>query len=496
MSTVSKPTRPPVHNAAEASRPSDTLGRGHHPVAAPARGIRVLVADDCPAIRSTLAELLQQVGYEVVGVPSGEEALKLLDEERFEVVLLDLELPRMSGMSVLAALPSVHTDARFITMTSFGTVESAVQAMRLGAYDYIRKPFEADEMVLLVRRAAEDVILRRELAELKRITPPDRLRDLVGRSTAMHRLFRVMERVAPTRATVLILGETGTGKELVAHALHDLSTRSRRHFVPVACSALPDTLLEAELFGFMKGSFTGALENRPGLIEQAAGGTLFLDEVSTLSEDLQVKLLRVIQDRKVQRVGGRSLQLVDFRLVAATNTDLLDLVRAGTFREDLFYRLNVFPIRVPPLRERREDIPLLAAYFRKRFAEEQGVAIPEIPNPLLSRMMDYPWPGNVRELEGFMERAVILAAAGEPLHFDLISDEGSDATARVLLADAGCDRWTMDELEREYILSVLEETRGRKSDAVKILGISRRTLYRKLARYREEGFLHADDGQD
>ncbi|UCC24581.1 MAG: sigma-54-dependent Fis family transcriptional regulator [Gemmatimonadales bacterium] len=484
-----------MHPGSEAHRPSDASGRGHQPVGAPARGIRVLVVDDDCGTRATLSDVLSRAGYEVAALESGEEALKQLHDDGFEVVLLQLELPRMSGMSVLSALPSLHTDARFITMTAFGSVESAVQAMRLGAYDYIRKPLDVDELLHLVRRAAEDVTLRRELAELKRITPPDRLRDLLGRSTAMHRLFRVIERVAPTRATVLIMGETGTGKELVAHALHDLSSRSRRSFVPVACSALPDTLLEAELFGFMKGSFTGALENRPGLIEQAAGGTLFLDEVSTLSEDLQVKLLRVIQDRKVQRVGGRSLQLVDFRLVAATNTDLLDLVRAGRFREDLFYRLNVFPIRVPPLRERRDDIPLLAAHFRKRFAEEQGVDVPEIPTPLLARMKDYPWPGNVRELEGFIERAVILAAAGEPLHFDLITDEGADTTARLLLESASSERWTMDELEREYILSVLEETRGRKSEAVKILGISRRTLYRKLARYREEGFVTADVGE-
>ncbi|HSG50280.1 MAG TPA: sigma-54 dependent transcriptional regulator, partial [Longimicrobiales bacterium] len=256
-----------------------------------------------------------------------------------------------------------------------------------------------------------------------------------------------------------------------------------------ACSALPDTLLEAELFGFMKGSFTGAVENRVGLIEQAAGGTLFLDEVSTLSEDLQIKLLRVIQDRKIQRVGGRSLQLVDFRLVAATNTDLQEMVRSGAFREDLYYRLNIFPIRVPPLRDRPEDIPLLANFFRQRFAQEQGVEAPELPPSLLSRMVAYHWPGNVRELEGFMERAVILSQAGEALHFDQLANAPSDPVAAVHLDAATEDRWSMDRLEREYILSVLEEHRGRKSDAVRILGISRRTLYRKLARYREEGFL-------
>jgi two-component system response regulator HydG len=439
-----------------------------------------------------LQQLLEGAGCGVTAVCTGEEALKVLDREPYDVVLLDLELPRLSGMSVLSALPSLHTDARFITMTAFESVESAVEAMKLGAYDYIRIPYDPDELLLLVRRAAEDLRLRRELAELKRLTPPDRLRDLLGRSQAMHRLFRVIERVAPTRATVLVTGETGTGKELVAHALHDLSNRSQRNFVPVACSALPDTLLESELFGFRKGSFTGAHENRPGLIEQAAGGTLFLDEVSTLSEDLQVKLLRVIQDRRIQRIGSRSLQLVDFRLVAATNTDLGRLVQEGTFREDLFYRLNVFPIRVPPLRERPEDIPMLATHFLKRFAREQGIAPTEFPPNELARMMEYPWPGNVRELEGFVERAVILAGAGEPMRFDLLVGMPDASSARILLSEARARSWSMDRLEREYILSVLEEVGGRKTDAVKTLGISRRTLYRKLARYKEEGFLPDD----
>ena len=463
---------------------------------APGPENRILVVDEEECVRRVLRDALEQAGYHVTCTPTGEEALAVLADHSFDVVLLELELPHMSGMGVLGALPSLHTDARFITMTAHGSVESAVQAMKLGAYDYIRKPPDVDELLLLVRRAAEDVTLRRELAELKRLTPPDRLRDMLGRSQAMHRLFRLIERVAPTRATVLITGETGTGKELVAHALHDLSSRSRRHFVPVACSALPDTLLEAELFGFVKGSFTGAVESRVGLIEQAAGGTLFLDEVSTLSEDLQVKLLRVIQDRKIQRVGSRSLQLVDFRLVAATNTDLLALVRDGSFREDLYYRLNIFPIRVPPLREHPEDIPMLANYFRQRFAQEQQVEVPELPPALLARMLEYPWPGNVRELEGFMERAVILHQAGETLNFEHLTGAPTDLTAGALLESASRARWSMERLEREYILSVLAQQHGRKSEAVRILGISRRTLYRKLARYREEGHLVEDGTED
>ncbi|MDT8342258.1 MAG: sigma-54 dependent transcriptional regulator [Longimicrobiales bacterium] len=457
---------------------------------------RVLVVDDDVGARADLRALLAGAGYAVAEEGSGEEALRRLDREPFDVVLLDLELPRMSGMGVLSALPSLHTDARFVAMTRSGSVESAVQAMKLGAYDYIRVPCDAQELLLLVRRATEDVRIRRELAELRRLTPRDRLRDLLGRSQVMQRLFRIIERVAPTRATVLITGETGTGKELVAHALHDLSGRVRRSFVPVACSALPDTLLESELFGFMKGTFTGAVENRVGLIEQAAGGTLFLDEVSTLSEDLQVKLLRVLQDRKVQRVGGRSLQFVDFRLVAATNTDLRELVERGAFREDLFYRLNIFPLRVPPLRERSGDVPLLADHFRLRFAREMEVEPPEFPPALLARMQRYAWPGNVRELEGFVERAVILARTGESLHFEALAGVTGDAAASVRMDEARAGRWSMERLEREYILSVLQETRGQKSEAVRILGISRRTLYRKLARYRAEGHLGDADLED
>lgn len=305
----------------------------------------------------------------------------------------------------------------------------------------------------------------------------------------MHRLFRTLEQVAPTRATVLVTGETGTGKELVAQGLHELSERRRGEFVPVVCSALPGSLLESELFGFVKGAFTGASESRMGLIERAAGGTLFLDEISTLSLDMQVKLLRVIQDRKIQRVGGRTLQHVDFRLVAATNRDLTEMVSAGDFREDLFYRLNVFPIRVPPLRARRVDIPLLADHFRIRFAREMGVEAPGLPGTVLKRMIAYPWPGNVRELEGFIERFVILAGDGDTPDFARVLGRGRAAAARGLVQRASGGSWTLQRLEREYILAVLSQTAGNRTEAARGLGISRRTLHRKLQRYREAGVI-------
>src|SRR5262245_12326524 len=284
----------------------------------------------------------------------------------------------MYGLNVLSAAPALQTDAQFIVMTAFGSDDTAVEAMKLGAFDYINKPFRTEELLLTRERARRETELRREVASLRRRAGEGIRTRLVGRSPAMERLFDLVERVAPTRATVLIVGETGTGKELVARAVHDLSERARKPFVAVNCSALPETLLESELFGHTKGSFTGAIANKRGLFEEANGGTLFLDEISTISPAIQVKLLRVLQDRKIQRVGGVAPITVDFRLIAATNVDLSEEVRHGHFREDLYYRLNVFPITVPPLRERTGDVPILANYFRMKFAQENGVEPPAI----------------------------------------------------------------------------------------------------------------------
>lgn len=304
----------------------------------------------------------------------------------------------------------------------------------------------------------------------------------------MQRVFRLIERVAPTRASVLVTGETGTGKELVARAVHDLSPRANKPFIAVNCSAIPSTLLEAELFGHIRGSFTGAVQSRKGLIEEAAGGTLFLDEISTLSEEVQVKLLRVLEDRRVQRVGSNTPVSVDFRLVAATNSDLGGLVTSGGFREDLFFRLDVFPIGVPPLRERTDDIPLLASHFVARFADEHGVEPPRVSPQALSRMMAYRWPGNVRELENFIERSVIMYPGAEGFPFDLPrAAPGNEGAAALTRAVEG--EWTLDRLEREYLLAVLDRTRWQQGAAADILGLNRRTIHRKLKRYREEGLL-------
>jgi DNA-binding NtrC family response regulator len=372
-------------------------------------------------------------------------------------------------------------------MTGGGTVESAVEAMKLGARDYLRKPLAMEDLLRVVDRELTDLTVRRELRQLRSAAAERRLASIVGKTPVMQRVFRLIERVAPTRASVLVTGETGTGKELVARAIHDASPRSQKPFVAVNCSAIPSTLLEAELFGHVRGSFTGAVQSRKGLIEEAAGGTLFLDEISTLSEDVQVKLLRVLEDRRVQRVGSNASVSVDFRLVAASNTDLTALVAAGRFREDLFFRLDVFPIAVPPLRDRKDDIPLLAAHFMARFAQEHGMDAPRLSPLTVSRMMAYEWPGNVRELENYIERSVIMYPGSSAFPFDLprnASHDGANTLARAVEGE-----WTMDRLEREYLLATLDHHRWQQGAVADILGINRRTIYRKLKQYREEGLL-------
>lgn len=447
-------------------------------------GASVLVVEDDETFRGTLADILVEAGHDVTAVGDGQAALDALECGRYEVVLLDLNLPRVSGINVLSALPALHTDARFIVMTAFGSVDSAVEAMKLGAHDYLRKPFREEELLHLVARAHDDVSIRRELDHARQRREGFGYQGMVGRSETMRRLFTTIGRVAATRATVLIHGETGTGKELVAHAIHGASDRARRRFVAVSCSALPDTLLESELFGHERGAFTGAVQTRKGWIEEAAGGTLFLDEISTLSEDIQVKLLRVLQERVIHRIGSRTPVAVDFRLVAATNQDLAERVRRGDFREDLYYRLNVFPLRVPPLRERRDDIPLLTQYFRLRLARELDADPPDVDRDLLARMMRYEWPGNVRELENFVERALILGGSPDLPDGSALHGFGDADGRTVDRALAG--HWTLDRLEREYILATLDATGGHQSEAARRLGINRRTIHRKLKRYRDE----------
>jgi DNA-binding NtrC family response regulator len=447
---------------------------------------RVLVVEDDAVVLGLLTKIIGEAGYDVVGAPTGEAALTELDKQLFDAVLLDLNLPGVQGMDVLSVGPTLQTDVPFIVMTAFGSVDTAVEAMKRGAFDYVSKPFRTEELLLTLRRAHEETELRREVARLRRHVKEEGPGvEMVGRSAAIERVRDLIARVAPSRATVLIAGDTGTGKELVARSIHFMSGRAERPFVAVNCSAIPETLLESELFGHVKGAFTGAIANKRGLMEESSGGTLFLDEIGTVSANIQVKLLRALQERSIMRVGGREPVAIDIRLIAATNLDLGEEVRSGRFREDLYYRLSVFPIRVPPLTERRDDIPLLAAFFLRRAASEHGVTPPAIPPTTMQRLMEYEWPGNVRELENFIERSVIMHAGAKTIPFD--PAEGLyRRREHDVLKTARSERWNLDHLEREYILAVLEEVGGHQGRAAEVLGIDRRTLYRKLKRYRGE----------
>jgi DNA-binding NtrC family response regulator len=440
--------------------------------------VSILVVEDDPSVQHVLRQVLAAQGWRVDVAGSGELALPLLERELYDLVLLDIRLPGMSGLDVLSAATSLQTDSQFVMMSGDGMIVDAVEAMRLGAYDYIPKPVRMEELTLILRRGLEERARRRELARLRRATEAPGQRLLVGDSPPMQRLRELIMRVAPTRTSVLITGETGTGKELVAREIHHLSDRSGRAFVPVHCAALPESLMESELFGHVKGSFTGATAGRRGLLEEAAEGTLFLDEAASLSATVQAKLLRVLQERRVQRVGSNTLVPVGFRLLTATNIDLTAEIAAGRFRDDLFYRLNVFPIVVPPLRERREDIPRLAAHFLNQIAREHGREPPELSSAALRRLEEYDWPGNVRELASVIERAAILHAGSRQLSIEL-PQKPSSVEGELLEAGAR-GTWPLERVEREYILRTLESVGGNQSRAAQLLGIDRRTLSRKL----------------
>ncbi len=450
---------------------------------------KVLVIEDDEVLRQLLIDVLTDQSYVVEATETGEEGLRAMEQDVFDIILLDINLPGMDGMDVLRLAPARQPDAQVVMMTAFGTVDTAVEAMKQGAFDYINKPFSTDELILTIRRALEEQDLRREVARLRQ-----KARgiggdiQIVGKSAAIERVVDLVARVAPSRATVLVTGETGTGKELVARAIHAASNRANKPFMPINCAAIPDNLLESELFGHMKGAFTGAIQNKKGLFEEATGGTVFLDEISTMSMSLQPKLLRVLQENLIMRVGGRQPIPINIRLIAATNVDLKKRVANGEYREDLFYRLNVFPIEVPPLRDRKEDLPLLANFFLQKYSELYTIDPPKLPARTLDRMMSYHWPGNVRELENFIERAVVLHVSGgsATVGFELPSDAEEEDEGIGILDEAQRKRWTFEELEREYIFRILESVRWKKTEAADILGIDRRTLYRKLKRYESE----------
>lgn len=448
---------------------------------------RILIVDDEKGMRDFLSIMLKKDGYEVVSAENGTEALSVVQREIFDLVISDVKMPDMNGIDLLRAIKELSPETVVIMITAYGTTESAVEAMKLGAYDYITKPFKVDEIRLVIQKALEKGRLRRENILLRReIEARAGFENFIGSSPAMQKVFSIIRQVADTRSTVLVTGESGTGKELVARAIHFSSSRRNRPFVTVNCGALPETLLESELFGYMKGSFTGAVSNKQGLFEAADGGTIFLDEISATTPSLQIKLLRVLQEKEFKRVGGTSDIKVDVRVIAASNRDLKAEVEKGAFREDLFYRLNVIPIHLPPLRERREDIPLLADFFLKRFSSNRRISIsPEAMELLVA----YHWPGNVRELENTIERLAILAH-GDTISADQIPDsiKGNRPCPELIpsdIPDQGLDLEALIEnAERVLIRKALEKAGGVKTEAARLLGLSFRSFRHRLQKYK------------
>jgi DNA-binding NtrC family response regulator len=448
---------------------------------------QVLVVDDELEMRELLRDELQERGYRVTAVADGREAMRKLGEEEYDVVLTDLRMRGMQGLELLHEVKRAFLDTNVIIMTAFGSVESAIEAMKHGAYDYVTKPIKTEELVLAIEKAVRDARLRREVRQLRRAVREEySFHQILGKSKAMREVFDLIRRVADSQTNVLITGESGTGKELVAKAIHFNSDRRSGPFVPVNCAAIPETLLESELFGHVRGAFTDAKGDKRGLFEEAHGGTLFLDEISELPIMLQAKLLRAIQEKEIRRVGSTKAVAVDVRIIAATNLALAEEVKAKRFREDLYYRLNVIEIRMPPLRERREDIPLLVDAFLKKCAEASKKAMKGISEPALSLLVDYPWPGNVRELENVIERAVTLARGEKVMPEDLPPALLGSRGDKKVIDDAVERTLPLEAVEKEYILRILDKTGGNKYQAAQILGIDRKTLYRKLGEIAEK----------
>lgn len=442
----------------------------------------VLVVDDDAEMRELVSDVLSGRGHQITTAGSGQEALKLLAEQDFAVVLTDLRMKGMLGTELLNEIKRLHPDIGVILMTAFGSVETAVEAMKHGASDYLTKPVKSEEIIRVVERAVRESALRREVSRLrKEVHKEYSFHHILGKSKAIQGVFDLIRRVADGPTNVLITGESGTGKELVAKAIHYNSDRKDAPFVPVNCAAIPEQLLESELFGHMRGAFTDAKADKRGLFEEAQKGTLFLDEISELPLMLQAKLLRAIQEKEIRRVGANKPIAVDVRIIAATNLHLAEEVKAKRFRDDLYYRLNVIELKLPPLRERREDIPILVEAFLKKCADARGKNVKGVSESALAMLMDYDWPGNVRELENVIERAVTLSR-GETISPDDLPTavQGARGDRRVL-DEAAEKTLSLHEIEKEYIKKILEKTGGNKYQAAHALGIDRKTLYRKLA---------------
>ena len=448
----------------------------------------VLLVDDEEKILKALGRALRDAGHEIVETTSAKNAKKLLGERAFDVLVVDNVMPDMNGLELireLASAPPQDRDARpeIVMMTAHATVESAIEAMKLGAIDYLQKPFEIDELLVVVRRAIEHQRLRTEYRYL--LSERDEQFDnygIIARSRAMEDVIRRAELVAETKSTVLISGETGTGKELVARAIHHRSAQRDMPLIKVNCAAIPETLLESELFGHVRGAFTGATATKKGKFALADGGTIFLDEIGTMSQALQSKLLRVLQEREFEPLGAERTETVDLRVIAATNRDLRQMVADGKFQEDLFYRLNVIPILIPPLRDRREDIPALVDFFVRKHSQRIGRRLDKIEDGVLASLQQYDWPGNVRELENAIERAVVLTT-GPTITARAISMGGTVAAQPTAVPSLKL-RQNIEWVERETIRRALESAGGVKKDAAELMGISQRALSYYLAKYR------------
>jgi len=445
--------------------------------------LNILIIDDDESFRRHLASLFKRRGYLVTEAGSGAEALDITRRQRFEVVLLDIVLTDTDGVEILRKLRQLYPETQVIMMTGNATVENAIASMKLGAYDYLIKPFNIDELFILVERAGELNALRREKEIFQRERDWQRkFSDFVGESAHSKNVLQLIGKVAPTDLTVLITGDTGTGKEVVARAIHRESKRDNKPFVVINCSTIQDHLLESEMFGYAKGAFTGATQDKRGLIEVANTGTLFLDEIGDVSPDFQTKLLRFLESGEYRPVGSTHFARSDVRIIAATNRNLKELMEKGKFRQDLFFRLNVFNIHLLPLKDRMEDLPILAQYCLKKICFRTGKCVPGISEEALRILQNYSWPGNIRELNNVLERAVILSS-GENIAAD---DLTADIKSGVSSPTSKSNRQSLAEMEREHILHVLQTAEGNKTRAAEILGISKKTLYHKL---REYGFM-------
>ena len=442
----------------------------------------ILIVEDEFIARENLDHILQKEGYQTLALDSGVKALKELEKNEFDLVMTDLRMQQVDGMQVLERTRELYPDTEVIMITGYATVTTAVEAMQKGAYHYLAKPYKIDEVRILVRQALERRWLKQEVIELRQqIQTQKGIPQLIGKTPKMEALKNLIAQIAPTDSTVLVLGETGTGKELVAKAIHHLSTRSERRFLAINCGSFTEELLAHELFGHEKEAFTGARGVKKGLLEVAIKGTIFLDEIGEMSLSMQAKLLRVLQDRTFFRVGGTTEVPVDIRILAATNKDLKNEVEKGTFRQDLYYRLAVITVEVPPLSERKDDIPLLSQHFLEKFSTAQGKQVEKISHDVMDILMSYAFPGNVRELENIIERAVTLTSG------DTVETSQLPADLREQRFDIRrrpkTEFLTLEENEKEYIGWVLEQVNGNKTKAAEILGIDRVSLWRKLKRY-------------